>query len=284
MLKNEHLTSLVEAQIATDKKSIFITGAASGIGKETAKFFAEKDWFVGLFDINANGLAELGRELPSENCVIGELDVCDREQWKQAIERFTAKTAGKMNVFLNNAGIGEGGDFEDVPEDVQQRIIDVNLVGVVNGLNAALPVLKASAPSKIINIASAAGIYGPPRLAVYGATKAAVLSLSESLEIELEKDGVGVSTIMPWYVDTPILDGAAYGTNRSAREELAKHKVNVYPVSMVSQAIWNAVGSNRQYHTVGREAAVYRFITGLLPSLTRRIYRKMYASSKDRMD
>ena len=265
--------------MTAEKRSIFITGAASGIGKETAQFFAAKGWFVGLFDVNSEALDAAADDLPTDNFISCPLDVCDRSQWDHAIEQFTGQTGGRMTVFMNNAGIGEGGNFDDIPEEVQRRIVDVNLLGVMNGLNAALPVLKASVPSKIINIASAAAIYGPPRLAVYGATKAAVLSLSQSLEIELEDHGVGVSTIMPWYVDTPILDSTPYGSNQSGREGLMKDGIKIYPVSMVSEAVWKAVHSNRLNHTVGREAAAYRHLTRFFPGITRRLFRKMYVNA-----
>ena len=193
---------------ATAKRpSIFITGAASGIGRATAELFANKGWFCGLFDINENGLKEAAKAIGEDNCVTGLLDVRNRDDWSEAVAAFSKATDGRMNVLFNNAGVGRHGWFEEISQDDSDWVIDVNLKGVVNGVYAALPLLKTSG-GRIVNTGSASGFYGSPRLAVYSATKFAVRGLTEALNLELEGVGVSCTSLMPFFVDTPILEMA----------------------------------------------------------------------------
>ena len=91
---------------ARGRKSIFITGAASGMGRETAKLFHEKGWFVGGFDVNLDGLRTLEQELGSDNCLIRRLDVSSKPDFDEAIAAFSEETGGKMDLLFSNAGIG----------------------------------------------------------------------------------------------------------------------------------------------------------------------------------
>ena len=94
---------------ANGRKSIFITGAASGMGRETARLFREKGWFIGGYDVNADGLRALEKELGADNCVVRKLDVTDKADYEKALAEFGAATGGKMDILYNNAGIGVGG-------------------------------------------------------------------------------------------------------------------------------------------------------------------------------
>jgi NAD(P)-dependent dehydrogenase (short-subunit alcohol dehydrogenase family) len=112
-------------------KSIFITGAAKGIGKATARLFAQKDWFVGLYDTDETGVAELHKEIGAEKSCFAKLDVRNETEIKNAVEHFAKFTNGKMDVLLNNAGVLEMGFFEKIPLEKQKRMIDINFWGVV---------------------------------------------------------------------------------------------------------------------------------------------------------
>ena len=117
---------------ARGRKSIFITGAASGMGRETAKLFHSKGWFIGTFDVNLDGLKTLEQEIGSDNCMTRRLDVTDKRDFDAAVAEFGAETGGKMDMLFSNAGIGEGGWFEDVPYEAAMRVVNVNLIGVIN--------------------------------------------------------------------------------------------------------------------------------------------------------
>ena len=160
-------------------KSIFITGAASGIGKATAISFAKKGWNVGLFDINEEGLKEVANLIGHNKCMYKKLDVTCIQEWKEAEKSFSEYTSGTCNIFFNNAGIANfAGAFEDVPVDEIYKIIDVNFKGVANGCISMLSLLKNTENSLLLNTSSVAGLVPTPGIAIYGATKHAVTSVS----------------------------------------------------------------------------------------------------------
>ncbi|MEM6412992.1 MAG: SDR family NAD(P)-dependent oxidoreductase, partial [Pseudomonadota bacterium] len=169
---------------AQGRKSIFITGGASGIGAQTGRHFARKGWFVGLFDIDEAGLKQTANAIGEANCMTGILDVRHSDDWSVAIDAFGQATGGKMHVLFNNAGIGKHGWFEDVDDHDSDAMIDINVKGVVKGVYAALPLLKVTNGARIVNVASTAGFVGSPQLAVYSATKFAVRGLTEALDVE----------------------------------------------------------------------------------------------------
>ena len=240
---------------ANGRKSIFITGAASGIGRETAKYFCERGWFAGLYDVDRAGLEETSRLVGSENSVQAHLDVRNREDWTAAVDQFQAATNGQMNVLFNNAGIGRHGWFESISGDDNDAIIDINVKGVINGVEACLPILKQTPGARIVNTASTAGLIPGPRLAVYTASKWAVRGLTESLYIELKPLGITVTTLMPWFVDTPILNiGATEGANVNMKQEIEENGAEVYPVSLAAERAWEAAHGDDVYYTVGKAA------------------------------
>lgn len=185
--------------------SIFITGAASGIGRETARLFAGKGWFVGLFDINEAGLKELAGELGEQRCCWHRLDVTSEESYAEAMAHFSKHTDGKMSVLFNCAGIMYMGPLEKVSLEQQLRTMRINVEGIIIGIYAALPLLKSTPDARILSMSSASAMYGVPDLAVYSASKFAVRGLTEALNIELEKHGIHTTDIMPLYVQTNMI-------------------------------------------------------------------------------
>ena len=159
----------------SELRSIFITGAAAGIGRATARHFARRDWFVGLHDIDGAGLAQLADELRAVHgaptVTTGELDVTDPDQFNDAVQAFLAVSGGRLDVLFNNAGILKMGNFDQVDPALQRKTVDVNVNGVINGVAAGLDALKATATkygdARIINTASASAVYGIPELTVY---------------------------------------------------------------------------------------------------------------------
>lgn len=252
------------------RKTIFITGAGSGIGRATAQLFAERGWFVGLYDVNSSGIAETEAGIPAAQRISGVFDVRDREGWKTALQQFAGATGGKLDVLFNNAGLARHGWFEDVSQDDADLEIDVNIKGVVNGCYAALPYLKATKGARIVNTASAAAIVGSPRLSVYSATKFAVRGLSEALDIEFGRHGVRVTCLMPFFIETPILDGGTSGTNRHFRDEIVEQRSKVYPVRDAAEGAWAAAHGTELHYPVGAEAKRAHMLARFIPKTIRR--------------
>src|SRR5690349_20738010 len=115
---------------ANGRKAIFITGAASGIGRATALLFAGNGWFVGGYDRNTEGLKALAAEIGAANCITGELDVTDKPAFEAALAGFAAETGGRLDLLFNNAGIGRRGPFDQQPFEDILEVVRVNLIGV----------------------------------------------------------------------------------------------------------------------------------------------------------
>ncbi len=217
---------------AGDRKSIFITGAASGMGLETARLFAKGGWFVGGYDVNKEGLAALEQELGSDNCVVRFLDVTDRADYETALAEFAEATGGKLDLLFNNAGIGKGGFFDEMAFEDVMDVVNVNFVGVLNGIHLAVDLLKATPNSLCFTTSSSSATYGMPGIAVYSATKHAVKGLTEALSVELGRFGVRVADTLPGLIDTPILPDEA------KENAPAEGMFRLVPPSDVAKAVW----------------------------------------------
>ncbi|MCG7439334.1 SDR family oxidoreductase [Corynebacterium freneyi] len=192
------------------KRTAFISGAAQGIGRRTAEILLDRGWTVGVYDISDDVAWAEGRP----GAVTGHLDVRDADEWREALRSFAEAAGGGIDVLVNNAGILYGGAFEDADTEVDERIIDVNVKGVAYGAKLGLPYLKESR-GQLINLASAAAIYGTPDMATYSASKFAVRGLTEALDYEWRPHGIRVAALWPLFVDTGMLDGVATtGTSR----------------------------------------------------------------------
>lgn len=260
-----------------DRRAIFITGGGSGIGRAVAQHFAGKGWFVGLGDINEGGMVETLSLLPGGEGFAVRLDVRDSEQWTDALLGFAEAAGGKIDVVFNNAGIAYGGPLTDLSEEEIDRLIAVNFRGVVNGARAAHLWLAASAPgSCLLNTASASALYGTGGLALYSATKFAVRAITEALDTEWQDDGINVRSIMPSFIDTPLLAGPANAaTNVGKRESVVAAGLEFTPVEAVAQAAWDAVHGRRLHMLVGKTARQMAFAAKWAPAYLRARSRKL---------
>lgn len=194
-------------EIVEDKVA-FITGGASGIGLGIARAFVDADMKVAIADIRDDALeaakAEFVEAGKGERVITVQLDVTDRRAMARAAEA-TVKAFGKVHVLVNNAGIGIGGPVKDARYADWDWGLEVNLGGVINGIQEFLPRLIAHGEGgHIINTSSMAAVV-PMRVAsIYITAKAAVLGLSEELRGELEPDNIGVSAFCPGPVQTNI--------------------------------------------------------------------------------
>lgn len=188
-----------------NKKSIFITGAASGIGRATAMHFAEAGWFVGCFDLNPSGLKSLSEEIGAANGMFEVLDVTDRTEVQAMLESFYGAAGDRLDILYNNAGIDAKGEFAQQPFETIEKVLSVNLTAGLGLIHAAIPYLKKTENALCLSTASASAIFGAGGLAIYSATKHAIKGLTEALSVELAASGVRCSDILPGIIDTGML-------------------------------------------------------------------------------
>lgn len=256
----------------TALKSIFITGAASGIGLETARLFAAKGWYLGLVDTNAASLSALEKELGPQNCFARVMDVTDPEDFSTVVTAFGEKTNGRMNVLFNNAGILRMGPNEEISLKEQHLTVDINIKGVLNGVNAALPLLKQTRGARIVSMCSTSSVYGLPELAVYSATKHAVGALTEAFDIELEQYGIKVCDIVAPYVATPMITKAS----RTAHSVPAAG-VNLKP-EQIAALVYKAVHGNKLHWKIHPFTYFLFFTFWALPFLKRPLIKRICLS------
>jgi NADP-dependent 3-hydroxy acid dehydrogenase YdfG len=258
------------------RPSIFITGAAAGIGRATAERFAREGWFVGLFDVDLAGVQALAAQLPAGQSCATRLDVTDPAAWDAALKAFFETSGNRLDILFNNAGILASGDLEQISLAMQHKIVDVNIKGVMNGCHAALPYLKQTPSARVINMASASAMYGQPGLATYSATKFAVRALTEALDIEWEKHGIRVSDIWPLFVQTAMIKDV--GDSPS----LKSMGVNLTPQN-VADTVWKVAhhrGLFRRVHwPVGLQTWFIYRTTGLIPDWLARWINKRIATN-----
>lgn len=262
----------------SERKAIFITGGGSGIGRAVALYFAERGWFVGLGDIDKTGMHETAELIGNGFTYSHVLDVRDRAAWDEALEAFAVATGGRVDVVFNNAGIPLGGSLLENSTEEIERCLDINLKGVLFGAQAAHPYLKKSGPgSCLLNTASAAGIYGTPGASVYSATKFGVRAVTESLDGEWAEDGINVRSLMPSFIDTPLLDHNPNArSNEGIRQRVQEAGLEITPVEEVAAAAWAAVHGERLHTTVGKTARSMAFAARWLPGRVRKQTRSSF--------
>jgi len=255
-------------------KAIFITGAASGIGRATAVRFAREGWRVGIADVDVAGMQGTGAMLGGAPHSIHRLDVRDREGWAAALDAFTQGSGGRLDVLFNNAGVPLGGALADASWEGIDRTVAVNLMGVLNGARIGHAFLKATPGSCLLNTASASAIWGSAGLATYSATKFAVRALTEALDGEWHRDGIRVRALVPGFIDTPLLDGAPEGSNRSIRETVTAAGMELTGADTVADAAWAAVHGDRLLVPVGPTARRLFFAARWMPGRLRKMMRR----------
>lgn len=216
------------------RKRVFITGAGSGLGLKLAEVLAQDGWALGLFDLNLERLTKVESELSSAGVAVLAYpgDVTHADELTVAVNSFAGTNDG-LDVMINNAGVAVSGSLMEVPLEDWRWIIDINLMGVVHGCRAAIPHLQRNGAGLLINIASAAAFGSTPGIIPYNATKAAVLSISETLIGELRESGTQVSAVMPTFFDSNLLDSfrGPQRTRDKARELMTSSRYSALQIA-----------------------------------------------------
>ena len=264
----------------TQEKSVFITGAAAGIGRATALSFAKRGYVIGAYDLDEVGLKSLTDEVESLGATIvtGRLDVTDADEMASAVQAFVATTGGRLDVMINNAGILIAGRFEEIPVARHHREIDINAKGVVNGLHAAFPYLKSTPNSTVVNMASASAIYGQAELANYSATKFFVRAVTEALDLEWARYGIRVVAMWPLYVQTAMTTDVKTGTTDSLGIRLTAQDIADDIVKAVDPSTPRRL-VHQVHFPVGRQAKALAVGARFSPAWITRLVNKRLAGS-----
>jgi NADP-dependent 3-hydroxy acid dehydrogenase YdfG len=261
-------------------KSVFITGAAAGIGRATALTFAKNGYVVGGYDIDEVGLKSLADEIDDlgARAVTGHLDVTDPDEMSQRVDEFAKAAGDRLDVMINNAGILLAGRFEDIAVRAHHKEIDINTKGVVNGLHAAFPHLRSTPGSVVVNLASASAIYGQAELANYSATKFFVRAITEALDIEWQQYGIRVVAMWPLYVQTAMTHDVKTGTTESLGIRLTAQDIADAIVKAVDPS-WARRLIHQVHHPVGSQAKVMAASVRFSPAWLTRLANKRLAQS-----
>src|ERR1700756_838147 len=186
-------------------KTMLITGASSGIGKEAAKVFAADGWNV----VATMRSPEKEQDLvPSDNMMLTRLDLQNAASIHEAVDQ-TLKRFGRIDLLVNNAGYGQYGLLEEVPPEKIRQQFETNVFGVIELMRASLPTMRRQRSGMIINVSSGGGIYGVPAMSIYSASKFALEGFSEAVSYELASQNIVVKLIEP--------HGGVTATNFNAR-------------------------------------------------------------------
>ncbi|MEO6324986.1 MAG: SDR family oxidoreductase [Thermoanaerobaculia bacterium] len=201
-----------------DSPRVFITGGASGLGRALAERYAEAGYRVCIGDIHE----ERGRETLaalSAHGVGAHFQHCDVTQAADlaSAAEWLAASWGGVDVVINNAGVAACGGIGELSIADWQWIVDINVLGVVRGCQAFLPIFLRQGRGHFVNVASVAGLVHPAQMSAYCATKAAVVAISESLRIELEPDRINVSVVCPSFFRTNLTESLRSGNDEIAR-------------------------------------------------------------------
>jgi 3-oxoacyl-[acyl-carrier protein] reductase len=196
---------IYDTKVGVRDKVVIITGGGSGIGRETALLFAKEGAKVVVADINETGGKETANDIENAGGkgFFAMLDVSNREQARDVVKE-TLDRYGKIDVLINNAGIIQDALITKMTEDQWDRVIDINLKGPFNCIQAVAEAMTEHGTGEIINVSSIVGLYGNIGQVNYAATKAGIIGVTKTLAKELGKKGIRVNAVAPGFIATPM--------------------------------------------------------------------------------
>jgi len=262
-------------------KLALVTGAGSGIGRATALALAEEGARVIVTDLNEPSADATAEQIRSKNqwAEAYQLDVTDMDRMVD-MGRDVEQAQGPLDILVNNAGIAVAGLFVDVSIENFRKVMDINMMGVVNGCHAFLPAMVARGQeAHVVNIASMAGYIGVGRMTAYCTTKFAVLGFSECLRAEMAAHGIGVSAICPGMIKTNIVNAGIFEAPDLDIEEKRKdidalYQKRNYSPEKVARKIIGAVRKNRAVVPITPEAWVSYYIKRWAPWVISRLAQR----------
>ena len=227
-------------------KNVFLTGAASGIGRAVAVRAAREGAVLFLTDVNQQGLIDVVAEITEAGgdvAYASPVDVSDHDGVRAMAAEITADH-GSMDVVMNIAGIASWGTITAMPHSTWKRVLDINLMGPISVLEYLVPpMIEAGRGGQIVNVSSAAGIIGMPWHAAYSASKFGLRGVSEVLRFDLARHRIGVSLVVPGGVDTGLTETVSISGVDNASPAFRKlqarfKKRAVTPEQAASSILW----------------------------------------------
>ncbi|MFB4162547.1 SDR family NAD(P)-dependent oxidoreductase [Alteribacillus sp. JSM 102045] len=258
--------------MAVKGKVIVITGASSGIGAALAKKAAEKGHYPVLIARSKNKLENLKEEIENKgkSCSIYQIDVTNEQEVNQFVI-FLHELFSKVDVLINNAGVGRFALTEDLTVEKTKEMLEVNVLSVFYLVKAVLPAMKKNRSGHIINIGSQAGRLATPRSSIYAASKHALIGFSNALRLETEPYHIYVSTVNPGPVRTPFFQKA----DPSGNYEKAVEKLFIEPDDLAKKVMHIIEKPKRELNTPWWMACLSK-LHGLFPSLIERAGKKQF--------
>ncbi|MGE0706674.1 MAG: SDR family NAD(P)-dependent oxidoreductase [Planctomycetota bacterium] len=261
-------------------KTALVTGAASGIGRATALAFAEAGCRLVVCDLDEAGLRSLEGETGGKVALSERVDVGDREAMQAFAGRVHERLGSAIDVLVNNAGIGMAGSLWETPLEAWDKVLRVNLYGVLHGCHFFVPeMVRRGQGGHVVNVSSALGFFGAGGVNAYVTSKFGVYGMSESLRAELHPHRIGVSTICPGVIHTNIVqDAPVYGAeDEAAAQERIRQafRARAFPPAKVARAIVRGVRRNVAVVTVAPESTSLYWLKRLSPGLAAWVGRTM---------
>lgn len=258
---------------------VSVTGAGSGIGRATALAFAAEGAEVVVSDVNEDAAAATVAQIAATGGTAHayRLDVADAAAVNGFAEQVCA-THGVPDVVVNNAGVGQAGNFLDTPADEYDRVLDINFGGVVNGCRAfADRMVDRGTGGHIVNVASMAAYAPMQSMNAYATSKAAVYMFSDCLRAELDSAGIGLTTVCPGVIDTDIINTTRFDVPARRQDAVEARRAQIqrgfkarrYGPDKVAKAIIGAVKKNKPIRPVTPEAYLLYGVAHALPQVMR---------------
>lgn len=248
-----------------NNKVAVVTGAGSGIGRELAIELAKKGCCLAITDVNEKGLADTVAMLGLSDDKVKSyiVDSASKEATFELAEN-VMKTFGQVDIVVNNAGIASFGSVEETPIDVFEKVIGVNLWGVVHGCRAFLPYLRQRPEASLVNVSSIFAFIPLPENAPYNMSKYAVHGLNETLMLELKDSPVNLLSVHPGGIKTNISNSAI---NMDSEVKKKFNKSLKTTANSAAKQIISAIEKDKSYVFVGTDAKILQFIKRLSPKL-----------------
>ncbi|WP_436515199.1 SDR family NAD(P)-dependent oxidoreductase [Ekhidna sp. To15] len=253
-------------------KTAFITGAGSGLGAAFSKLLASNGWTLHLSDINPDSLESLKPSLEIGEIHTYQLDVGEKMAYGNLADDLI-KNGVKLDLLINNAGIGDAELFQNYQIDHWERMVKINLLGTYYGSHYLLPLIEAQ-KGMIVNIGSAAGFMNAPGMSAYNAAKAAVFALAETLHHELKCKGVHVSVVTPTFFKTNIMSEAS-GSEQFVHFAEKQMKYSTTNADEMAQVVLEQSASGKFHIIHPKEARRAFFFKKWFPGLVARQFDKM---------